>query len=115
MLCFEISVNGEKLFTAGVGEFGVLTSVLSWARTQPEEPQQEAGEGKLYLSAGGLKDQEHSEWLRQKVNVGDAVTIKIIESAISDEPQTKERVDPEQEKQRRREYYERCKREFEAE
>ena len=115
MLCFEISVNGEKLCTAGVGESGVLTSILSWVQAQPEKSQEGIREEKLYLSASGLKDDEHSEWLRQKVKVGDEVTLRIIEATMPDEPQRTYRIDPETEKQQRRDYYERCKREFEGE
>lgn len=37
MVCFEIWVNGERLCTAGVGDFGGLTTFLSWARSHPEE------------------------------------------------------------------------------
>jgi len=37
MVCFEIWVNGERLCTAGVGDFGGLSAILKRFQFRPEE------------------------------------------------------------------------------
>ena len=49
MRAFEVSVNGEKVCVAGIGEDGVLTTIVHWAARQ--------GEGGSFLQVGGLTSQ----------------------------------------------------------
>ncbi len=93
MICFEVSVNGNRLFTAGV-PFGVLTAGLD-AMTTPAAAAADAGVQSLHLyiggqtSARGLKEQVY--WGRLKpLHVGDQVSIRIIASDRCDEPTWRE-------------------------
>ena len=87
MKCFEVTVNGVKVCTAGVGDSGVLTSILSLVKRNDSET--------LDLRVGGLAHRtadvtEHLEWFRQDLDVGDEITIKIVEAFECDEPGSKE-------------------------
>jgi hypothetical protein len=58
MLCFEVSLNGERLCTAGVGEYGVLSTILTWVWSRTEEvgsPEREERKRKPDLHVGGLE------------------------------------------------------------
>lgn len=82
MICFEVYVNGEKICLAGVGESGVLSSIVSWGGRQGRP------EIKPDLHIGGLVDKEHVAWTKKMYNleVGDEVTLKIVEADTADEP-----------------------------
>jgi hypothetical protein len=89
MQAFEVSVNGEKLCLAGIGDDGVLTTIVHYAARQRD--------GGLFLEVGGLISQtkEHLNWISQKpLSVGDSVQIKIIETGAVDNPIKKYRLDP---------------------
>ena len=89
MRAFEVSVNGEKLCLAGIGDDGVLTSIVHWAARQ--------GEGGFFLQVGGLISQtkEHVNWINQKpLSVGDYVQVKLIETDVADKPVEEYRLDP---------------------
>src|SRR5262245_31648993 len=99
MLCFEVYRNGQKLCTAGIGDFGILTALLTWVSHHPEKlarwtadgvPQTEATE--LTFKVGGLHGTgdsgsgEHSEWVESDLIVGDEVRIRIVEAPSADPP-----------------------------
>ena len=89
MRAFEVSVNGERLCLAGIGDDGVLTTIVNWL-ARP-------GDGSLHLEVGGLisPTKEHVTWVRQKpLSVGDNVQVKIVEIEAADNPITKYRLDP---------------------
>src|SRR6476660_915949 len=99
MKCFEVTINGERVCTAGVGDDGVLTSILSFVKSsnasdETGEPQNNNSEN-LDLRVGGLTNREsgvteHLEWLHQGLAVGDEIVIRIIEDSVCDEPKNKE-------------------------
>ena len=97
MKSFEVKINGKKQCTAGVGQNGVLTAILSFAkgtRASPETDQGSESES-LDIRVAGLANidpgtSEHLEWLHQDLSVGDEITIKIVEVLECDEPKTKE-------------------------
>lgn len=99
MKCFEVTINGEKVCTAGVGDDGVLTSIVSFVKSsraadETRESQDNYSEN-LDLRVGGLTNREfglteHLEWLHQDLAVGDEVVIRIIEASVCDEPKNKE-------------------------
>jgi len=77
MICFEVSVNGERVHTAGV-QAGVLVTgvhpsgeVISRGRIRPENPN-----SKINLLWGGFR----------KLSVGDEVLIRIVSADHCDEP-----------------------------
>ncbi len=90
MKCFEVIINGERVCTAGVGDDGVLTGILSFVKRAQDDLDSES----LDLRIGGLAKREsateHVEWLNRKLAVGDVITIKIVEAAECDEPNRKE-------------------------
>jgi hypothetical protein len=118
MIAFEAEVNGVRACLSGVGEAGVLTAVLSWVKTH--EMTAESGEqaGKLELQIGGLQQGDgepdaHVTWLDSELAVGDEIRIRIVNASEIDEPLRIDRRDPEKELKKKREYYERLKKEFE--
>ena len=44
MICFEVSLNGERLYLAGIGEAGVLTAILSLGANAAPDKEGGAGE-----------------------------------------------------------------------
>src|SRR5277367_3520587 len=83
MITFEISVNGNLLCRTGVGEFGILTAELMWARIQTQRgtPQEE-----LTIRATSLAGELHSQWLPADLKLGDEIRIRIVDSDDFDEP-----------------------------
>lgn len=94
MKCFEITINGEKVCTAGVGDDGVLNSIVSFVKRN-EESEHTNHSDSLDLRVAGLANRElgvteHLEWVNQDLAVGDEIVIRIIEASTCDEPQSKE-------------------------
>lgn len=125
MLCFEVSVNGKRICTAGVGEFGVLSAIVSWSSLDPErlppryrhpDPDQLTG-GRLDLHVGGLLS-DHSEgnhhviWDCPQIQVGDEITVRVVEESKPDEPTSHNITTKADELKEKREYFEHLKREL---
>ena len=111
MIGFEVSLNGKRLCTAAAGEKGVLTAMVSWVLrtaegvTQPSE---------LRLEVGGLADDAHLRWPSpRKLDVGDEVVVKIVETTRPDPPARVERDDRTFVEAEERKYYERLKAKYE--
>ena len=82
MIAFVVSVNGLRVCTIGVGDSGVLGAHVSWVG-RPDEP------GDLDLGIGGLdsRTDEHIRWPDPpEINVGDTVTIQVVELDVVDPP-----------------------------
>jgi len=99
--CFEVTINGKKVCTAGIGDDGVLTSILSLvAKSQTGSrltSEIEKGDPfeSLNLRVSGIatpKDgvNEMVEWLHRDLVVGDEIVVKIIDASDCDEPTSKE-------------------------
>ncbi len=89
MRAFEVSLNGKKLCLAGIGEDGVLSTIVNWVARK--------GRGDLFLEVGGLVSpvDEHVAWIKQKpLLVGDKIQVRIVQTASVDEPKTRHREDP---------------------
>jgi hypothetical protein len=122
MIAFEISVDGERKCTAGVGELGVASVLATWVRRPSREPtsgQILAGqfEEELTLEVGGLTHDPDGgsvqlKWLQQPLELGQQITIAIVETEAADPPWSRERTDPAWTEQRKRAYYERLKQEY---
>jgi hypothetical protein len=70
MKCFEVTINGETICTAGVGDDGVLLSTMSFVKRNEAETQQSES---LDLRVGGVANREpgvteHLEWLHRDLN-----------------------------------------------
>ena len=122
MIAFEISIDGEKTCTAGVAPSGVTSVTANWVRRPYRDPisgESVSGrfEEELILDVGGLtRDPDgaavHLRWLRQQLLPGQRITIAVIETEAADPPEKRERDEPAQAAERKREYYERLKREY---
>jgi len=113
MICFEVIINGEKICTTGTGEEGVITAIFSYVKQAAEEnTSDESDEPRLHV--GGYKNGVHLEWTDGILEIGDEVTIRVIETNEFDAPVREYRDDPEQLERQKREFYEQCKREFEG-
>jgi hypothetical protein len=80
MRAFRISLNGKRLCVAGVGETGVLSTIVSYVNG--------ARAHSLDVSVGGLftPSGEHAEWKRVNLKVGDSVGVTVIETESVDKP-----------------------------
>jgi len=89
MRAFEVLVNGERQCVAGIGDSGVLTTVVNLSIHH--------GNGTFFIDVGGLvsETKEHVNWVSQKpLFVGDDVQIRIVETDAVDSPLDKYRLDP---------------------
>src|SRR5215470_14600368 len=87
MRAFNVSLNGKKLCLAGVGERGVLSAIVNWV----------AGDSgtDLFMHVGGLANEEHIDWVKQKhLHVGDEIRVKVIDAGSVDKPDRKRRIHP---------------------
>src|SRR6266480_3677231 len=93
MVVLEVSMNGHRVFTMGVGEFGALVASVTWDRIKPNL-------GPIYegirLSGRGQEadNGNYIHWPDEMLKVGDQITIKVIDSTVFDAPS--ERLTPEQ-------------------
>ena len=83
MIAFEVFLNGNKVCTAGVGDLGVLTAMLTWVRREGKNTESKESrnvEEELTLNVGGFvsSKNEHVRWTDDKLTVGDEVCIRII-------------------------------------
>jgi len=99
MPAFQVSLNGKKVATAGVGGHGVLSANVTWVRRKGEQTRAKKPGGveeELFLHLGGLitPKQEHVSWADCRLKVGDEVNVKIVESSIIDRLRVRRRSDP---------------------
>ena len=90
MICFEVQINGEKICKAGIGEFGVLTSGITWVDTRQQRSVKD-GVKSVSLNVGGLTIPENNAgefvtWVRQDLKIRDEVIVRIVEADDADEP-----------------------------
>jgi hypothetical protein len=122
MIAFEISIDGQRACTAGGAPSGVTSVVVSWVRRPSRdsasgEPVRDRFEEDLTLDVGGLTHDPdgvsvHVSWLRQPLKPGQRITVAVVETEAADPPRNRQREDPAWAAQRKREYYERLKREY---
>lgn len=123
MICFEVRVNGKVVCTAGVGDLGVLTAILTWVKREPSDCPEgveiaEWSEETLDLNIGGsIGHGKHGhaflDWIsHQRMSVGDEITIRILNQPQCDPPAAKRIDTSEFVQERKREYLEELKREF---
>jgi hypothetical protein len=122
MIAFEVSIDGQKRCTAGVSDVGVASVIATWVRRVSRDPtsgQPIPGrfEEELTLDVGGVAHDPdgapiHVRWLQQSLELGQHITLAIVETEQADPPRTRDREDPKWAERRKREYYERLKREY---
>jgi hypothetical protein len=90
MRAFEVFTNGKRLCLAGIGDDGVLTAIVSFAATKAR------GIDDLRLNVDGLISPVHENvtWTNEHLNVGDEVTVRIVEVSAPDSPSERRRFNP---------------------
>ena len=124
MICFQLSINGNHICTAGVGTVGVLTAILTWAKRADEarpadSDASEWSEEELYFHVAGSRGHsteglEFLNWIEHhKVAANDVITIKVLDQDTCDPPVTVRVDTAESAAERKRKHYEMLKAEFE--
>ncbi|MEN8145413.1 MAG: hypothetical protein ABFS14_10735 [Gemmatimonadota bacterium] len=90
MRCLEVSVNGKPYCRAGVGETGVVSAFVNWAKFLPIQEGEESlpvPPDSTTLSVSGIVDEPrayiHWREVAHCLQPGDTVTIRVVDS---DEP-----------------------------
>lgn len=122
MIAFEVSIDGQKKCTAGIADLGVASVIATWVRRASRDPTSDQPipghfEEELTLDVGGLAHDPDGasvqvSWLRQSLKVGQQITLSVVETQEPDPPRTRDREDPTWTARKKREYYERLKREY---
>lgn len=86
MIAFEVFINGEMVCTAGVGEHGVMSSILTLVKKRRRRRQ-------MWLEVGGIPadgvdgQRMHVGWVGKKpIKIGDEIRIRVIEKDEVDPP-----------------------------
>lgn len=98
MIALEVTLNGERLCSAGVGTEGVLSAILTWVRRHGEDTEE------CSLSIGGMKSSAHVSWLCEDLRVGDEVGIKVLDLADVDPPSITTPLSPAEDLKAQKEY-----------
>ena len=117
MIAFEVFLNGNKVCRAGVGDLGVLTTVLSWVRREGRNTEtREPGniEEELTLNVGGLisSKNEHVRWSESKLTVGDEVRVRVVNLESVDPPWDRRTEDSSEDLRRQERYVEQMAKRF---
>jgi hypothetical protein len=99
---FEISINGQKVCTAGIEDFGVLSTTITRVKRNPNQADpaklknstlEEFLEELTEVNVTGLDSNDsagehgkHVSWLRQPLKAGDEVLIRVLPPGESDAP-----------------------------
>jgi hypothetical protein len=118
MIAFEVAVNGKRTCIAGVENFGVVSTILTWVRRRSEHSRDgNTIEEELTAEVRALDSRdptagEHLKWLSETLRVGDTISIRIVDVEKVDPPMSRYRNDSEADARAKRQYYERLKREY---
>ena len=105
MIGFEVILNGTRICTAGAGDEGTLSAIVSFVGNRKE----------LDLEIGGLVDDAHLDWaVPKKLAVGDEITVRVVHTEQPDPPAMSRRDDHALVEAGERKYYERLKQKYEA-
>ena len=99
MRAFEVFVNHKRLCSAGIGEDGVLTAIVTFATKKGHRDD-------LELHVGGLISpvRENVTWAHDALKVGDEISVKIVDANTTDPPSRRERDDPADDLKRQKNY-----------
>ena len=120
MICFEIILNRRRLCVAGVGDSGVLSTIISWVGGSPAAPSKRgrtrAGDAQLHV--GGLYNPEphvnvHPRWINKRLKAGDEVTVRVIKCNHPDIAKEKTIQTDDDIREQQRQYYLSVKEQFE--
>ena len=95
MRAFALYVNGKKISTAGIGDVGVLSAIVTWVgrRSRTSVPKSRGGVEDIVVELGGLDTEtnEHLRWSQRPLRVGDDVCIKVIDAESVDKPRHRQK------------------------
>ena len=103
MIAFKITRNGREICTAGAEDLAVLSAIVSatgklGSDTVPSHPDRIGAD--VYFSVGGLtgrkdpKKDVHVDWESvSSLNVGDVITVTVIETSVVDRPKRRRKAD----------------------
>ena len=91
MLCLKVSVNGQLFCVAGVGDHGGMSAFVNWVYIDDDKggSQLLVQPGDVLLNVSGFKsDMTPVHWgdIAHHINVGDKVTIEVVELETADPP-----------------------------
>ena len=122
MIGFDISIDGQKVCTAGAGAVGVVSVIASCVRRAAQDAASgqaipDQFEEEVKLDVGGFAREADGsavnvKWLDQPLIVGQTITLTVVDGAEADPPKTHRRDNPAVVERRKREYYERLKKEY---
>ena len=81
MHALEFLLNGRRVCIAAPGDDGLVISHVAMTGSI-----QTPGTCTVHLRVGGVRDEQHLEWARRSLAIGDTVEIRIIDAAQSDPP-----------------------------
>jgi hypothetical protein len=112
MKAFRVIKNGIEQCTAGVNDAGVLNVIMNYVHSKVGRRSEED----MHLTVGGLNGQnEHVRWIEQaELHVGDQITVQLVETERADDPVTRRRRDPEEERKHEHAYYLKLKKKYEG-
>ena len=89
MVAFRVQLNHEEPITAGLPGKHVLSVFVDCDASHRRGQQPETSPVRLQMSVGGLRTSEegfgtHVRWLRRALEVGDQITIAVVEVSESD-------------------------------
>jgi len=98
MRAFDVLLNGKRLCVAGVGDNGVLSTIVNHVAG--------FGRDEVSLRVGGLASatEEHVTWRALTLRVGDEVTVRIIEADSVDKPRSRYRPNSKQDERNSKAY-----------
>jgi hypothetical protein len=116
MTVFDVYLNGRKICRAGVGEDGVLTAIVTWARLTGTAARTARRLGRraeeTNLQVGGLADDTHRRWAGRNLKAGDRVTVAVVKANEFDAPIRQQSRDPRLQERQETRYYRRLKRKY---
>ena len=81
MHALEFMVNGQRVCVAAPGGDGLVIShvAMTGAVDTPDSYS-------VHLRVGGVRDDQHLEWIRRSLSIGDTVEIRVVDAPQSDPP-----------------------------
>lgn len=93
MTCFEVSLNGKLVCTAGIKDVGMLLALVELSKRKPKSKGQ-SNPDYLKLRVGGSEINngrlEQVDRLNRRIRVGDEIKIRIVEASRFDKPKRRE-------------------------
>lgn len=87
MIAYQISVNGKRVAIAGLRQ-GVVSAIANWVFIPSDVATDPEKDWDASFSVAALDDatSEYLKWFRHDVQIGDEISIKLIETDQVDEP-----------------------------